>query len=171
MAPAVQLPDDLYRKLQSLAQPFVDRPEDVIRRAVEFFEKAPTNERTNQNLPFADRLGIPLDSRSARERGAKVEIDGRTIAAHSVPNLFKQTLQLLVLNGNTARVKTLVPFQTSNQRYLIADRPIHPNGNRFRIEVEHRGLYMEAHKSYYTALKQLQQFLLKCGISFRYLGA
>ena len=168
MAPMIDVPDDLYARLAELAQPFVEtKPADVIRRLVESHGVDDRGASTPHQPIVPQR---PLATRVPRERGAKVLIDETLITADSVRDLYEQVLRLLTKNGRLDRLKTLLPYKTSSRRYLIAERPVHPNGNPFVVPVEYRGLYMETHKSYQTALTQLGAFLSKCGLSLHYVG-
>ena len=103
--------------------------------------------------------------RAPRERGITIEIGGHVIRAISVKELYQETLKFLVEKGHSKRLKDFVPFSTSSLRYLIADRPVHPNGNDFVVPIKSRGYFMEAHKSYKTAIEHLSRFLGKMGLS------
>jgi hypothetical protein len=171
MSRSISVPDDLFTRLERLAQPFVDRePADVIRRLVDL---ADTPDRPGNGRP-RPRTAISRATlkrlRAPRERGVQVELDGETITADSVRDLYDQVLRHLVRNGRLDSVRHILPFRTSASRYLIADRPLHPSGKSFVVPVEQRGLYMEAHKSYSTAVAQLASFLSKIGITLEYVS-
>ena len=170
MAPVIEIPEDVFRRLAELAQPFVDtKPADVIHRLLDERDAAVRKDGEPSQRAIVQRPK-PLEVRVPRERGVSVDISGQIITADSVRDLFDQVLRLLAKNGEVKRVRALIPYKTSSRRYLIADRPVHPNGNPFVVPVEHGGLYMETHKSYRTAVSQLAHFLSKCGLSLRYLG-
>lgn len=117
-----------------------------------------------------ERFSTGPSSRLPRERGVTVDLDGTRFVGSSVKDLYEQVLRLLVDEGVISRHSTLVPFKTSNERYLISTSPNHPNGNDFFIPISYGGFYMETHKSYQTALKQLRTLLAKMGIVMRYIG-
>jgi hypothetical protein len=176
--PTISLPDDLFARLQDLAIPLVDSPADVVRRMLDEREtakpekgKLPMEEGTGsmtRRTPLSREAS--LTARSARERGATIEINGHEIRAVTVTDMYEQALKFFVDNGHSKRLKELMPFRTSSQRYLIADRPVHPNGNEFFVRVTHNGFFMEAHKSYRTAIEHLAQLAEKIGLKLRYLG-
>lgn len=169
MAPKISIPEDLYARLEALAQPFVDtEPADVIRRLLDACPTTPKGGAQQLSGPIVRERHV--STRNPRERGAKVELDGQVIAVDSVRDLYEQVLRQITRNGGLERLKLLLPIKTSSKRYLIAEKPVHPNGNHFVVPVEHRGVYMEAHKGYQTALTQLSYFLSKCGHTLRYLG-
>lgn len=171
MSRTITLPDDVYARLERLAQPFVDKePADVIRRLLNGADALSRNSK-NGPVPSAEELGAAsLEARAPRERGAKVELDGKLLAADSVRDLYEQVLHALAKNGSWHKIKSLVPYRTSSKRYLVAEKPVHPNGNPFVVPVEFRGVYMEAHKDYPTAIRQLQRFLAKGNVMVRYIG-
>jgi len=111
-----------------------------------------------------------LPGRAPRERGAKIRIGSDTFRVDSVRNLLETVLQYLIKNGKASSVAAVLPYKTSAQRFLIADKPVHPNGNSFFVPVQHGGLYMEAHKSYKTAVADLQEFLGRLNVPFEYIS-
>lgn len=173
------LPEDLFARLQTHAVPLIDSPADVVRRLLDHYEKTKPEKGkiskdvvaaiagTVRSAPLHD---VSLRGRVARERGATIEINGHEIRAVSVGDMYEQALKYLVDKGHTKRLKELIPFKTSARRYLIADRAVHPNGNEFFVRVQHNGFYMEAHKSYQTAIEHLSQLVEKIGLKMRYLG-
>lgn len=168
------LPDDLFARLQALAVPLVDTPADVVRRLVDFYEEnqpPAAKQRPGHGNRGGSRDQAPtLPQRAPRERGATVKIGDHVIEALSVRDLYERALKLLIDNGHTKRLKEIIPFRTSRQRYLIADRPVHPTGNRFLVPVEYKGFVMEAHKDYTNAIRHLAQLLERVGLTLRYLG-
>jgi hypothetical protein len=176
---AIHLSQETMERLKACAEPFVDRkPEDVIRRLLDQFEKADgRNERdaltrlrkkyfvssARQNLTF---------QRAPRERGVTVQIDGHQIVASSVRDLLGQALMFLVDRHRTA-LDQILPFRTSSERYLVAKQDMHPNGKPFFVRAPHngyRGYYMEAHKDYKNAIAHLGSLLKKLGLKFEYVG-
>ena len=171
MPRTITVPDELYSRLEALARPFVDRePADVIQRLVNMQGEEDLSDRYASPELSPLMASILVDGRIPRERGAKVDIDGHVIHADSVRDLYEQILQYLARNKTWDRVIELVPYKTSARRFLIAKSPVHPNGNPFVVPVEHRGLYMESHKNYQTAISQFARFLSKCGSTLTYLG-
>ncbi len=174
----VTLSEGLFVRLQSLAVPLVDTPADVIERLVSHYEKSGAETSKGERGVGASTGSKPsslvreakIAERIPRERGVTIEIDGHVIRAISVKEMYQETLRYLLDNGHSKRVKDLVPFSTSSLRYLIADRPIHPNGNEFFVPVKCGGYFMEAHKSYKTGIEHLSQFIAKMGLRLKYLG-
>ena len=172
MPRTITVPDELYSRLEALARPFVDRePADVIQRLVDVQGEEELSDRCAPPELSPLVASTLVDGRVPRERGAKVDIDGHVIHADSVRDLYEQILQYLSRNKAWDRVVALVPYKTSSRRFLIAETPVHPHGNPFVVPVEHRGLYMESHKNYQTAMSQLARFLSRCGSTLTYLGA
>jgi len=174
----VTLPDDLFARLQALAVPLVDTVPDVVRRLLDHYERTSPEHKTPSSRASASASGpLPVlvrersvTGRVARERGATIEIEGHQIQAVSVRDMYEQAMRFIVDNGHSKRLKTLVPFRTSGQRYLIAERPVHPNGNDFVVPARYGGFYMESHKDYRNAVKHLGQLTSKLGLKLRYIG-
>jgi len=168
--PMIEVSDEDYARLAALAQPFVDtKPGDVVHRVlVDREEGFPGRPGLPVGGPSAPPM--PLEVRTPRERGVKVDIGGHVVTADSVRDLYYQALGVLLKNGWAKCIRDRVPHKTSSRRYLVSDRPVHPNGNAFVVPVERDGLFMEAHKSYRTAVSQLAHFLSKCHVTLRYLG-
>ncbi|MCC7130161.1 MAG: hypothetical protein IT297_07150, partial [Anaerolineae bacterium] len=66
--------------------------------------------------------------------------------------------------------KIPLPFATSAKRYLLASQPIHPTGEKFTLEVEYKGYYLEAHKERDIGLKHLQKLLAKADLEIQILS-
>jgi hypothetical protein len=172
------LPDTLFARLQKFAVPLVDTPADVIERLLTHYEKTkPEKSRPDGGIETSTGAKESLFLREARiteraprERGVTIEIDGHVIRAISVKELYKEVLKYLLDSGHSKRLRELVPFSTSSLRYLIADKPIHPNEKEFVVPVKHGGYYMEAHKDYKNGIKHLSQFVTKVGLKLKYLG-
>jgi hypothetical protein len=174
----VTIPDDLFARLQSLAVPLVDTVPDVVRRLLDHYERT----RPESNSPGPGTSVLPpshmptlfrepsLRGRARRERGATIEIDDHQIQAVSVRDMYEQAMRFMIDNGHSKPLKALVPFRTSGRRYLIADRPIHPNGNDFVVPARYGGFFMESHKDYRNAVEHLRQLTSKLGLKLRYLG-
>ena len=158
--------------LQDLAVPFEDKtPEDVIRRLV----LSHTNGKDNFSIvsPPLKRatplIAHGLKERYPRERGATVKLNDSTIHASSVSDLFRQAMSWLSTSGILENVNPLLPIYTSNKRFLMALKPVHPSGKAFFCPVEHKGYYMEAHKNYKDAISNLDKRLMdKLGVKFEY---
>ena len=174
----VTLSEGLFVRLQKLAVPLVDKPADVIERLLSHYEK--TGSETSKadmgvgaitgGKPSSFVREAKIEERIPRERGVTIEIDGHVIRAISVKEMYQETLRHLIDKGHSKRVRDLVPFSTSSLRYLIADRPVHPNRKDFFVPVKCSGYFMEAHKSYKTGIEHLSQFIAKMGLKLKYLG-
>ena len=177
MSKQITIPDALYAQLQSLAEPFVDHePLDVIRKAIDHYAR--TRLPHDSSVKSGSELVAPvpvsqdrsLASRLPRARHVVVQIGNKRIDAVSVPDLYKQSLQLLLEGDTSTELKKILPVKTSNERYLVARTPIHPNKNPFVVPVEVQGIYMEAHKSYKTAVAHLRMLCDRLGLTLTYLG-
>ena len=166
----ITIQDDLYARLASLARPFEDKEAaDVIRRLVEG--------ETETTLPTADLpttavstdLG-EIEGRAPRERGATIDLGGVAIKAHTVSDLCLQVMESLFVRGQGSKILGFAPYSTSPKRYLFAKTPVHPKGNGFVVPVKCRGLHIETHKNYKTAIGQLARLSSKCGIRLTYKG-
>ena len=175
--PHIQLSDEILDRLKALAEPFVDKePEDVIRRLLHNHERAARGlaqgasvSDSLSEMVSANLMGRSTKSRVPRERGAEVEIGRQRIRAVSVRDLYEQALRLLIEN-HEAQLASLLPFETSRVRYLVADKPLHPSGKPFVVPAEYHGYYMEAHKDYKIAIEHLGKLAKRLGLPFRYLG-
>ena len=165
MTPTIQVSDELYGKLQALGGSLFGVSE-VIEKLLE----ARGNGSTAAG--HVDSAGPRVRGRVPRERGVTVDLDDLRIHADSVRDLYGQVLSILTDpdRGYAHKIEPLIPYGTRAQRYLIAKEPVHPTGRDFSVPVDRNGLYMETHKSYKTAIKQLGQFLAKAGIRLRYVG-
>jgi hypothetical protein len=175
----ISISEETFRRLKSLAEPFIDRePEDVIRRLLDQlgnqFKPDPNDARTStrakshpaQSLNTRERSP---DSRAPRERGVRVQIGNHTIEAISVRDLYEQALRLFV-ERYKPELQAVVPFRTSSERYLIAREPIHPSGNPFVVPVSIRDFHIEAHKDYKNAIQHLRLLSERLGVNLSYLG-
>lgn len=121
----------------------------------------PTITRGNNAHPdFPDR--------PSRQRGISVTIGDKTIVASTVADLYFQALQYLYDNNYILKIEDQIPYATSSRRFLIAKEPFHQEGNSFRCPIEYKSYFMEAHKNYESALKQLEDFVKKCGLTMKY---
>lgn len=169
MTVPITLSGDLFDRLASLARPFVDKePADVIRWLVEKEVNAQAGIGTSVVARPMQVMSV-LD-RAPRERGAVLEIDGTVIRAESVPDLCSKVMEHLFEKGKWNKVLEMAPYKTSSERYLFSKTPKHPNGNDFWVEVKVRGVYVEAHKNYKTAIEQLARLVAKCGMTLNYKG-
>jgi hypothetical protein len=184
MPPTVNLPEVTFQRVKTLAGLLFTEAE-VIERLLDEHDRsallvseshtapevspAVSNVKTKSTTPLIRRTG-DISYRSPRERGVTVEILGQRVVADTVKDLYERILRLLVDGGHFEQLRPLVPYRTSAQRYLIANEPVHPGGNDFVIPMNYTGLYMETHKSYSTAFKQLKTFVGKAGIELNYLG-
>ena len=170
----LELSDDLFHRLKELTVPLVPTPADVIGRLLDHYEKTrpqvPAKVTTaNKSISSVPREAS-VSGRAPRERGATVELDGHEMRVVSVRDMYEQVLKFIVDNGHSNRLRLLIPFNTSRERYLIADHPIHPNGNNFVITVKYGGYFMEAHKDYKNAVEHLRRLTDKLGLKLKYVG-
>ncbi len=127
---------------------------------------------------FLDALGRNKESETSkssssnntrtRRKGAIVTINGNRFEAFTVGELYYEALKYLYDNGYIAKIESSIPFATSLKRYLIAKEPVHQGGNPFRLPIEYQGYFMETHKNYETALKQLKDLVQECGLDMIY---
>jgi hypothetical protein len=167
MAHQITISDEVFARLKTLAEPFVDRePEDVIRRLIDEREPRFGDERGQMK---SDRpQGLSPILRAPRQRGTTVEIDGHKIDAATVSELYQEALKLFV-GKHISRLNSAVPMKTSGERFLIAREDKHPNGRRFFVPVEYHGFYMEAHKDYKNGIKHLRALCEHLGLALKYL--
>ena len=84
--------------------------------------------------------------------------------------MYRELLKYLCDGGHMKRLERLIPYSTSNQRYLVALKPEHPNGRPFRTPVAYEGYYVEEHKAYETAVKQMQELYREAGLDLEWLS-
>ena len=139
-----------------------------------FLESAFTHPQVETSSPIVKRVNqqpsskAPHLQRDSKQKGAVVTIDDTTLTASSVSDLYLQTLKYLFDSNLIDHVKQNVPYATSSVRFLISTDPHHQSGNKFRLPIEYKGYYMEAHKDYKNALNHLEAFLKTSGISMKY---
>ena len=174
----VTLPDALFSRLQSLAVPLVGTVPDVVSRLLDHYERTSPERKaagSGTSAPTSEPVQSLVRERSVtgrapRERGATIEIDGHQIQAVSVRDMYEQAMRYIVDNGHLTALNTVVPLKTSGQRYLIAKRPKHPNGNDFVVPARYGGFFMESHKDYRNAVKHLEQLTSRLGLKLRYIA-
>ena len=171
MSTQIEIPDTLFQRLQAHAEPFVDTPETVIRRALDCYESQgdasePEEQPENNDHVF---LEDPSD-RPSRARGAIIELDGTRIEAVSVRDMYEQTMEYLDERGLLDELQEQLPISTSRQRHLLHEEPVHPDGSEFVSPAEHHSYYMEAHKDYRNGVNHLCQLLDRCGVQLTYHG-
>lgn len=155
----IRISEETMARLKALAEPFIDKePEDVVRRLLDRLEHT-----------TKPSVQVPQPSRMPRERGVTIQMGNRKIQAISVRDLYAQALRVLV-DEHRSSLKRLLPFKTSSERYLIAEKPIHPTGNAFVVPVEYQQHYMEAHKDYKNAVKHLELLARGLGLKVIYLS-
>ena len=164
----IRVSDDTMNRLKAHAEPFVDKnPEDVIRRLLDEHDNHMSRQKPSSQ-PLRQHERTPV-SRVPRERGTVVRIGGHQFQAASVRDLYEKALRLLVDKYGVGLTR-LLPFPTSSERYLVADKPFHPSGNPFIVPVEYHDHYMEAHKDYNNAIRHLRSLVKKLGLELEYLG-
>ena len=109
-----------------------------------------------------------LSGRIPRQRGITVQLDGENITATTVGDLYLEILKYLDRNGCLEKLESILPIRTSKKRFLLARHPLHPGGNGFVIPIEHKGFYLEAHKSYKDAIGHIEKYVLDyCNIQIK----
>ncbi len=113
----------------------------VIEKILDFYELENQNKKTNEktnaasgqllNKTHAEKDKKDPRFRMPRQRGTVVEIEGKMLSADSLADLYEQVLKFLSQNKLLGRIDPHLPIATSRQRYLIAKKPVHPNGNEF----------------------------------------
>jgi hypothetical protein len=110
---------------------------------------------------LADTADLFFMSSSTPKTPLFLRVDGNDVSGSSVPELFQKVLHYVV--SNNLIDENLLPYVTSAKRYLLSKAPLHPGEKPFRMPVEFRGYYMEAHKSRIQALKDATRFLKRLG--------
>jgi hypothetical protein len=172
MTRTIKLSDELSDRLVALGGGLFSEVEVIARlldRSGEVVQMPAQRTSTTYAPRQSDQVSS-LRTRAPRERGATVEVEGKRIHAGTVSDLYEQVFRLILNNGKADALKALVPFRTSNQRYLIAREPKHPNGNSFFVDVKVGPYHVEAHKNYVQAIKQLADVLARLGVDFKYIG-
>ncbi|HVB84930.1 MAG TPA: hypothetical protein VND63_08650 [Rhodanobacteraceae bacterium] len=174
MTVSIEISESMHRKLAELAGPLFSIPEVIERlmaaekttkRATSAIDESVSNASSHASPSMAKRS---VENRAPRERGTTILLDGARINAVSVSELYKKFLAQMVASGKIKKLDQHIPFATSSHRYLIARKPVHPNGNDFFVKVEFGGYFMEAHKSYATAIQHLEKFSGLGGVGFEY---
>lgn len=104
-------------------------------------------------------------TKSLKHKGAIIKIGNKTIKASTVRELYYKSLEYLYESKVIERVANHIPFATSKVRYLISNTPFHQRGNPFRVAVKYGTYFMEAHKNYDCATKQLKEFISVIGLN------
>lgn len=168
MSPTIEVSPRVHARLKELAGPLFSLSEVIERLLGPDSDKGT---RPSASAPTAPGDGsgtsAGLAPRSPRERGISVQIDDTRINAVSVRDLYLQFLQHMVNKKLITRIEQAIPHRTSKQRFLIARKATHPNGNSFVVPVDFDGFYMEAHKNYENAMSGLQQLAKIGGFSIR----
>ena len=152
-----------YRPQTEILKDFIRTIAEKETKSVEFLE---SSER--QKAPEPSSARIKSKKVKSRQKGTIVTINNRRFEASTIKELYFRVLKYLYDNGYIDKVKDKIPFATSRKRYLIAREPIHPGGNRFWVPIEYQGYFMETHKGYKEALKQLESFVQECGLDISY---
>lgn len=174
MAQSISVSDRTYLRLQECAEPFEDHtPEDVIIRLLDACAVDSEDSERPKRLEKDEAEGHTssesnLSEREPRQRGVVVRMGDAIIDAVTVRDLYEQSLQILA-DAHRDELERLLPVRTSNQRYLVAESPVHPSGRSFVVPVEYDGLHMEAHKDYKTALAHLKRLASRLGVPFQYI--
>lgn len=176
MSRTVLVTEDVHSRIRLLARVGGCNEGEVVRRLLESLENADASDESASTTgartasAAADSGGRYLPGRAPRERGAKIRVGSEVFRVDSVRDMFETVLRFLTKSGNSDTLRSVLPFKTSSQRYLIAAKPVHPNGNPFFVPVHYGSLYMEAHKLYKSAVADLQDFLDQLKIPFQYIS-
>ncbi len=101
--------------------------------------------------------------KSAKENKDKTFIlNGKEYKAKNEYEILKETCEFLIkegkLNANT------VPIESGHTRYIVNVKPVHKNDNDFLSPQKlSNGLYMEAHNSYESTIKNSRLLLKRFG--------
>lgn len=188
----VAVPAGLYARLEALTVPLLPTVADVIEGLLDHFERTaalparggseqcgrgPTKagqhrrEAPNAVTTSEEILVVGLeavDGRPPRARGVTIRLDGHTIQAVSVSDMYKQALRYIVERVPETKLRAIVPLSTSRKRHLFASSPKHPTGEQFVVAVRHGNYVMEAHKDYKNAFRHLAKLTTKLGLPLEY---
>lgn len=145
-------PDPSFQKLRPLANElhvFIERFESGNNDAGNRQENADLN---------SDQPNVP------ERKIIKAKINGRSIEAKSIPELYKTVLVFLFDKGFLNDIST--PVSSGQTRYFLAKEPVHPSGKNFFKQVEYGGFYLEAHNNRPTGIRQIKTFVESLGVSF-----
>lgn len=176
MPGTILVTEDVHSRIRQLARFSGCDEGEVVRRLLENLgnadgsDESTSTARARNASGTADSGGRYLPGRAPRERGARIRIGSETFRVDSVRDMFETVLRFLGKNGDSDTLRSVLPFKTSSQRYLIASQPVHPNGNPFFVPVHYGNVCMEAHKSYKTAVADLHDFLGQLKIPFEYIS-
>ncbi len=181
MSRVVRISETSFQRLQKLAVPLEDTTTSVIERLLDFYdsqntldpykkEPLPAHTRVPQMDGARQKEDYALLHRTPRQRGAIVEIGGKRFDAGSLSDLYSQVLRFLDANGQLDKLKSYLPIATSKVRYVIAAKPLHPNGRGFIRPVEYLGYFMESHQDYKNGIRSLRRILNHLGLSISYVG-
>lgn len=106
---------------------------------------------------LSDTTDISLIPTTSRQTTMTLILNGTKIEGSSIPDLYTSGLKYIV--DNRYDIDPLLPYRTSNKRYLIAKDPTHPNGNNFTVPIQYGDYYMEAHKSREQGIKDLAKLM------------
>jgi hypothetical protein len=180
MSRVVRISETSFQRLQKLAVPLEDTPSSVIERLLDFYDSQNNPAAHQKEPPSANTQVLRTDkvkqkedqallNRPPRQRGAIVEIEGKRFKVDSVKELYSQVLMFLDANGQLDKLKPFLPIATRKDRYLIADQPLHPNGESFIKPVKYLGYFMESHKDWKNGISHLRSRILdRFGLSISY---
>ena len=178
MGPVLTVSDETYERLSQLGMGLFTEAEVLDRLLSKATHTKPERPITPRN-PVASADARPyavvhsassqgLPGRVPRQRGVSIAVGEQRIVADSVSDLYEQVLRHLVDTGAMASLMPHIPFKTSSKRVLVSQTPTHPAGHDFVVPVKYGGFYMEAHKSYQTAISALRKFLARGNITMSY---
>lgn len=93
----------------------------------------------------------------------KIKVGEWETEQKSIAKLYRATLKHLYELGKLQRLE--LPIPSGTKRYLLANEPVHPFGNKFLNPAEYNDYYMEANKSRDGGLSDLAKLVQLCGLS------
>jgi hypothetical protein len=88
-----------------------------------------------------------------------ITIQGVNVQGSTVSEFYINCLRFIL--EKDLMKESLLPWSTSEKRYLIAKEPIHPTGKGFTRACEVDGIYIECNKSKDRAQKDMNKFVHK----------
>jgi hypothetical protein len=180
MSPLLPVSEKTYRQLTELGKGLFNETEVLDRLVSNALAVLPETPETpsSANSDIDDFVGFTrskvrsqgqgLPGRFPRQRGVAISIGTQRIVGDSVSDLYEQVLRYLVDSDLISELTPYLPFSTSSKRFLISRTPKHPAGHDFVVPVKYGGFYMEAHKSYQTAISALSKLMTRANIDLVY---
>ena len=100
-----------------------------------------------------------------KENTLKISINNTLIEANTVKSFYRKIFDYLT--ENKIDFKHLVPFKTSDSRYLISEKSVHPSGAEFWAPLIYKNYYIETNKNKVGAKKDIIKFLSKLNLKIK----